>query len=226
MTARRAYDTPQNRVLVSALDAIRQAAREANPRGDEWGGDERILAAAANAESARRHLEHRALRDVSRRRPSRRDYASTMTGRRARTYVPAIRVLDRVADPLGVDDLLPYTDPRTAWQHWIVVTLGSRLRARRSAVGPWRVTADGELRAGPLAYRHPATAARVAGSLHGIFTSDLLIDVPDPLGAPDLDTAHAKLAARSQGRTALLVTSMNDIERAVELLSGGSPDLP
>ena len=85
----------------------------------------------------------------------------------------------------------------------------------------YRPTPNGDLRAGRLTYRHPTTAKAVKNPLHGILFERLLIDVPDPIDHPDLEQAAADLGARAQGRVPVLVTSEEDIDRAVELAFSG-----
>lgn len=217
LTARRAYDTPQNRVLVAALDAIRRAAMDADPVARQAYDDEVLSRARANGDEARRFLEHRTMRDVTRKRPSKRDFAKAAAGRRNRQYGPAIDVLDRVRNPLGLNHLLPFTDARTAWQHWVIVTLVAQLRIRGASPGAFRVTPGGDLRAGRLTYRHPNVARDTKNPLHGVMFERLLVDVPDPLGTSDLGEAEAALGRRSHGRIPVLVTGIADIERAADL---------
>lgn len=217
LTARRAYDTPQNRVLVSALTAVRRAAADADAVARQAYDDEVLLRARVNGDEARRFLEHRTLRDVSRQRPSRRDIAKAASGRRSQQYQPAIDVLRRTRDPIELKHLLPFIDARTAWQHWAIVTLAAQLRRRGAQLGGFRVTPSGDLRAGRLTYRHAKVAHETQNPLHGILFDRLLIDVPDKGSTTDLGAANDALARRAQGRIPVLVTSAADIERAVDL---------
>ncbi len=217
LTARRAYDTPQNRVLVAALLAIRQAAADADPVARQAYDDEVLLRARVIGDEARRYLEHRTLRDVSRKRPTRRDIAKAARGRRSHQYHTAIAVLERKREPIRLQNLLAFIDARTAWQHWVIVNLGAQLRKRGAPLGPARVTPNGDLRAGRLTYRHPNVAAETRQDLHGILFERLLIDVPDKLGDPDVDAETEALARRAQGRVPVLVTSPADVDRAADL---------
>ena len=217
LTARRAYDTPQNRVLVAALTAIRKAAADADPVARQAYDDEVLLRARVNGDEARRYLEHRTMRDVSRKRPSRRDIAKAVTGRRSQQYQPAIDVLERNREPIRLTNLLSFNDARTAWQHWAMVSLAAQLRLRGAPLGGFKITANGELRAGRLTFRHRNVARETQNPLHGILFERLLIDVPDRLGDTDVDAATEALARRAQGRVPVLVTSPADIERAADL---------
>lgn len=217
LTAQRAYDTPQNRVLVAALDAIRKAARDADVVARQAYDDEVMLRARGNGDEARRFLDHRTLRDVSRKRPTHREIAKAASGRRSRHYEVAIELLKVSRDPIRLENLLAFVDARTAWQHWLVVTLVAHLRLRGATPGQFRVTPGGDLRAGRLTYRHPNVAQETRNPLHGVLFERLIIDVPEQIGETDLDRAEAALAARAHGRIPVLVTSPADIEHAADL---------
>lgn len=216
LTARRAYDTPQNRVLVSALDAIRRAAVDADPVARQAYDDEVLLRARVNGDEARRFLEHRTLRDVGRKRPTRRDVAKAARGRRSQQYHPVVDVLDRNAEPIQLKNLLAFNDARTAWQHWLLVTFASQLRRRGAPLGSFRITPSGDLRAGRLTYRHPSVADESHAPLHGVLFDRLIVDVPDRPGM-DPDAATEALTRRAQGRTPVVVRSAADVAHAVEL---------
>lgn len=219
-SAARAYDTPENRVLVAALQAITTAARAAEPiAGAAW--DEEVLGAARiNGDRARHYLEHRTLGTVRRKKPDARALQKTRAGTRRRNYEPAMTMLERQADPVSIDHLLAFSHPRTAWQHWVLMALAQRLRQRGHPLPRFRTTPSGDLRAGRLLYRHPDTAANAQVPLHGILFERLLIDVPDPIDNRDTIAGEGQLAARAGGRVPVLVTSESDIERAVDLALG------
>ncbi len=217
LTAERAYDTAQNRVLVAALMAVRRAAADADPVARQAYDDEVLLRARTNGDEARRYLDHRALRSVSRKRLSRRDLAQTFGGRRVQRYRPALDMLERVKEPIRLTHLLAFSDARTSWQHWVLMTLASKLRARGNALPVFRPTPAGDLRAGRLTYRHPRTARDDDNPLHGILFERLLIDVPDPIDATDVAAAEEALGRRAQGRVPVLVRSEEDIDRAIEM---------
>ncbi|HEY7940152.1 MAG TPA: hypothetical protein VID05_09975, partial [Acidimicrobiales bacterium] len=132
----------------------------------------------------------------------------------------ALHMLDRGKHPITLNHLLAFTDRRTAWQHWVIMALSQRLRARGHPLPMYRSTPAGDLRAGRLAYRHPGIARFTGTPLHGILFERLLIDVPDPIDHPDLARAEFELGARSQGRVPVLVTSEADIDRVVNLALG------
>lgn len=217
LTAQRAYDTPQNRVLVAALMEIRHASNDADLVARQAYDDEVLLKSRSNGDEARRYLDHRTLRDVSRKRLSKRDLAKTVSGRRSEQYSPAIDVLERAKAPIGLTHLLAFSDARTAWQHWVVMSLAAELRRRGTMLPAFRPTPAGDLRAGRLTYRHPRVAAQEANPLHGILFERLLIDVPDPIDTSDLGAADALLGQRARGRVPVLVTSHDDIVRAVDM---------
>ena len=94
--------------------------------------------------------------------------------------------------------LLSFSDPRTAWQHWVIMALAARCGRGGNPLPVYRPTPNGDLRAGRLTYRHPTTAKAVKNPLHGILFERLLIDVPDPIDHPDLEQAAADLGARAR----------------------------
>ncbi len=219
----RAYDTPQNGVLVAALRAVQEAAKAAEPvdrRSAAW-DDEVLLLAREHGTRARQYLDHRTLKTVRRSRPDARAISKTRATSRHRTYEPALAMLGRAARPVTLDHLLPYSSARTAWQHWVLMALSQQLRQRGHPLPRFRVTPSGDLRGGRLLYRHPTTAAAVGVPLHGILFERLLIDVPDPIDHRDRVMGEGQLAARAGGRIPVLVTSEEDIERAVDLALTG-----
>lgn len=217
LTAERAYDTSENRVLVAALDAVKKAAADADPVARQAYDDEVLLQARVNGDEARRYLEHRTLRGVSRKRLAHRDRAKASGGRRSQQCRPAIAVLERAKNPIEVRHLLAFSDARTVWQHWVIVTLAAQLRERGAPLGAFRITPRGELRAGRLTYRHPDVAAEIGSEPHGIVFERLLIDVPDPVGNRDPRSASEALTARAAGRVPVLVTGPADVARAADL---------
>lgn len=216
----RAYDTPENRVMVAALAAIVQASRNTDPIAHAAWDDAVLLRARDNGTRARHYLEHRTLSTVRRRRPDARAIAKTRSGNRRKTYEPALAVLERAKQPVTLDHLLAFTSPRTAWQHWVIMALTQRLRQRGHPLPRFRTTPVGDLRAGRLLYRHPATAQANNVPLHGILFERLLIDVPDPIDQRDRVIGEGALAARAGGRIPVLVKSEADIDRAVDLALG------
>lgn len=217
LTARRAYDTAQNRVLVAALSEIRRAAVDSDPVARQAYDDEVLQRARANGDEARRFIEHRTLRDVSRKRLTRREISKATSGRRSQQYQPAIDMLERGRDPIALNNLLAFNDARTAWQHWLIVTLASQLRKRGAPLGAFKMTPRGDLRSGRLTYRHANVAAETQNPLHGILFEGLLIDVPVRVGTTDLDAEAEALAKRAQGRVPVLVTGVSDVEHAAGL---------
>lgn len=221
LTAERAYDTPQNRVLVSALTALKKAADAADPVARQAYNDEVLLRARMNGTEARHYLDHRTMKGVSHKRVTGRTIAKTRAGTRNRNYEPALALLERARNPVSLDHLLSFSDSRTAWQHWVIMALAARLRARGNPLPVYRPTPNGDLRAGRLTYRHPTTARAVKNPLHGILFERLLIDVPDPIDHEDLVAAEADLGDRAHGRVPVLVTSEADVDRAVDLAFSG-----
>ncbi|MBK5222349.1 MAG: hypothetical protein JJE52_05655 [Acidimicrobiia bacterium] len=212
----RHYDTDENRILVAALTAIRDAGRATDLLPAEAYDDETLRRARANGMRATRWLASQHLAGVPRTRPTAREMRRVRAGSRKGTYTPALRLLDESFEPVEVDDLLPYCDPRTRTQHALVVAAAERLEERGILVPHFRAL-GGVLRAGPIEYRHQ----RVRGSraLYGVLIKDVLVDVPS--GPPEGHAgALADLQARADGRRAVLVTSAADLEAALDLALG------
>jgi len=163
----KAYDTDENRVLVSALSAIRQAARAADPTGHASGVDD-IRRARRNGTRAIRALEHRTLASVPLRPPTARALRKARTGQRARNYRFAVAVIERSADPVDVGEVVARCDEHMQGQHRLFLALADRLG--ESTV---RVEA-GTLRAGPV--RSVPTRRASGGMPSGVLLGDVVID--------------------------------------------------
>ncbi|HEY8057651.1 MAG TPA: hypothetical protein VID94_02825, partial [Acidimicrobiales bacterium] len=150
----RAYDIPENRVLVAALLAVRDAGRSVDTISARSYDDDTLRKARFNGLRASRLLEHRALSSVARHRPSPREVRRARSGNRRSTYTPALTMLARAADPLEAEDILPFCDRRTRTQHAVLVALVRTLRRRGVTVEPFRAV-GGSLQSGLLRYHHP-----------------------------------------------------------------------
>lgn len=224
-TPSRAYDVDENRVLVAALMAVRDAARSAVEHLGDAGRyqDPAVRTAIRNGNEAGRFAEHPSLSDVTRGRPTRRAVRRARSGKRRASYRPAVAVLERVAEPVGPDDLLALCDRRTRAQHRALVHVLRNLEALGGALPELRAE-SGSLYAGPVQYHHPGRAAERAG-LSGIVVGQLLVDVPDRLAEPVPGLAEDALAARAGGREHVVVRSAADVHgavgRAVALAAAG-----
>jgi hypothetical protein len=155
----KAYDTPENRVLVAALAAVVAAGREAAASGEDP-HDPAFVAtvrrAVANGGRARRWLEHRALETVPRDRLDGREMRRTRTGNRRRVYRPAVRLLEVARRPVDPDLISRRIDASTL-ADLARVTAAIEL-LERSGRPCGAIEADhGQLRCGPVRYR-PAGA--------------------------------------------------------------------
>jgi hypothetical protein len=210
---RRDYDLEENRVLVAALVAIRDAGRAADLLPADAYDDETLRQARINGAKATRWLHIAQLAKVPRTRPSGREMRRVRAGSRRATYQPALRVLEEALEPLSADDLVSFCDQRTSAHHRLVVELVHRLEAEGVFIPHFRAS-HGALRAGPVEYYHP----RVRGErskVHGILLHDLLVDIPDTGAGVRRDVAEAALAARAGGRESIVVMDDADIDRAV-----------
>lgn len=217
-TPRRAYDVDENRVLVAALLAVREASRAAVEHigGEARYEDPTIRTAIQNGHLAARFAEHPSLADVTRRRPTGREMRRARSGKKRSTYAPAVRMLDRAAEPLDADAVRTLCDRRTRAQHEVLVRVVERLEATGGQLPAFRAE-NGALFSGPVQYRHPARAEEQRGSVAGIVVGQVLVDVPDRLGETDRSAAEAALARRAGDRPHRLVVDLEDADEAVDL---------
>jgi hypothetical protein len=212
----------ENRVLVSALVAVRDAARAAVvnvPEQHQQSASSRAI--KRNGNDAGRFAQHPSLQRVSRDRPTARAIKRTRSGKKARTYHAAIQVLDRVANPLSREDVRHWCDQRTLAQIRVLMGVVERLERGGDQLPPFR-SEPGMLVAGRVEYHH----ARLLGdtrSLSGIVVGDLLIDVPDQLSDPSHSRSLAALRSRSESRRCTVVRTESDLDVAVALIQSTTP---
>ncbi|MGH9275006.1 MAG: hypothetical protein ACRDZU_10200 [Acidimicrobiales bacterium] len=168
-TTTKAYDTDENRVLKAALDAIRRAGVDAVHGSDAW-HDDVARRARHNGNRASHLLEHRTLSGVPVTRVRGRAMTRTRAGNRRSTYRPAIDLLRRAADPVGVTQLEAYADDATRTQLALLAQAIRSVEERTGAPVALR-SSHGSLVGGPLAYDH----------LGGITVDGRLITGPDDL---------------------------------------------
>jgi hypothetical protein len=226
-TPRRAYDVDENRVLVAALVTVREAARAAVEHigGEARYEDPTIREAIHNGSLAARFVEHPSLADVSRRRPTGRALRRARSGKKRSTYAPAVRMLDRAAEPLDAAAVRSLCDRRTRAQHEVLLAVVDRLESTGGQLPGFRAE-RGALFAGPVQYRHPARAAELGGR-SGITVGQVLLDVPWHLAETDRDRATAELAARAGDQPHRVVLEPGDVDEAVDLaiaLAVSGPD--
>jgi len=213
-TPSRAYDIPENRVLVAALMIVRDAASEAEHNNERALDDPLLRAARRNGNEANRFGQHPSLARVARERPNGRAIKRTRSGKHRRSYQPALDMLTRQANPLDANDVWALCDERTRAQHRVLVGVMERLeRHSGTRLPPLRVE-RGALFAGPVQYYH----GRRLGDrtrLSGIVIGGLLVDVPDRLHDPNRRRAEARLAARAGNRQSMTVMGDEDLDEAV-----------
>lgn len=219
-TPSRAYDIDENRVLVAALDTIREAAHATEHNTDRGLEDPLVRAARRSGNEASRFIDHPSLASVTRERPKPRALKRTRSGKHRKSYQPALDMLERASNPLDVDAVRGLCDERTRAQHAVLIGLVERLEQRGGTrLPPFRVE-RGALFSGPVQYYH---APRLGDRTHlsGIVVGQLLVDVPDRLHDPNRTRTEATLAARSGGRAAMVVMDDADLDvavtRAIEL---------
>jgi len=212
----RAYDIDENQVLVAALERLREAARWATGTTAGPGQDEALLRVAAHAGAeAARFAHHPSLARVSRRRPTARAIRRARSGKHHRAYEPALRFLERAADPLTADDVRIFCDERTRAQLHVLLGVVDRLERRGGSLPAFRAE-RGVLYSGPVQYRH-AHALGNPAPVSGIVVGQLLVDVPDQLGDTDRARATAALQARAGRRPVHVVLDDRDVDEAVML---------
>ncbi len=219
-TPSRAYDIDENRVLVAALNAVREAAQVAEHNNQHALDDPMIRAARRRGLEANRYLEHPSLASVSRERPKPRALKRTRSGKHRKSYHPAIAMLERAASPLDLETVRALCDERTRAQHLVLIGLIRRLESHgKTQLPPFRVE-RGALFSGPVQYYHSRRLGdRTAMS--GIVIGQLLVDVPERLHDPNREWAEASLAARAGNRRTMVVMTTDDLDvavnRAIEL---------
>ena len=210
----RAYDIPENQVLAAALVSIRDAGRGVDSMSAQSYDDDTLRRARHNGMRAIRFLEHRAMSAVTRERPSPRALKRTRSGSRRQTYEPALRMLDRAADPLTADDILPFCDRRTRAQHALIMSLVDRLEARGVELPQFRAF-EGILYSGPIRYNHPRRLGDRSRP-HGVMLGGVLVDVPERVREDNRERAEYALRERSGGLPTVVVLEPADVDRAIQ----------
>ena len=216
-SAHRAYDIEENQVLVGALRAVADAGTRVETVDEESYEDEGLRRAKSNAKAARRYLDHRSLEAVRLAgRPSARAIKRTRGGKTSSSYRPALAMLERVAEPLTLDELTPYCDRRTRVQHGLVIGIIQELEARGLRVPSVRAEA-GSLFAGPVEYVHPRRRGD-RSRVHGVLIGNVLVDVPEQMKRNrDREVTRLELEARAHGRDVVPVVGADDIAAAVDI---------
>jgi len=214
VTPSRAYDVDENKVLVQALLAIRNSAKDATEKLSARQLDDPLLRTVKrNGHDAGRFSEHPSLQKVSRDRPSARAIKRTRAGKKSKIYEPSIAMLARAANPLTALDVKAWCDRRTLAQIHVLMGVTERLERTGNTLPAFR-SERGALYSGPVQYYH----GRMLGdrqSLSGIIVGSLLVDVPDRISDPNRARAEAALKARAGGRKSMIVMDEQDIDKAV-----------
>lgn len=211
-TPARAYDTPDNQVLVAALDVIRRAGVEVERVSSRDTDGDLLRRARTNSARALRYLDHRSLASIDRRKPQRRTIQRARAGGRP-SFRLAHAVLTMADEPVSADHLVPFCSDRTSAQHDVLVAVVRQLESHGFKLPAFHVD-RGVLRSGPVSYRH--AGLRDTDEVGGIRVGSVVFDVPLETST-DRDAAEAELARRlPDGLTPRLVLGRNDIARGVE----------
>ncbi len=178
----RDYDVAENRALVAALRAVvASGERLTTSFGHDAGKDSVAAAARSNAELASRYLGHRALSQVGAGPGSRtRDRRSSISGRRAAGYEPAVALLEKLDEPFAPEELLPYCSRSTRLHHQLLVAAIEKLESGGRSLPALRTEAD-VMVVGPYVYVHPR-GNRTGHPEVAVMHDDRLTIAFDPLG--------------------------------------------
>jgi hypothetical protein len=95
----------------------------------------------------------------------------------------------------------------------VLVSMVRAMRRRGLEVEPFRAVA-GTLQSGPLRYHHPRRRGDRSRP-SGILLGRVLVDVPERVRDRNRERAEHALAARADGRPAIVVMDPGDVERAI-----------
>jgi hypothetical protein len=211
-TPLRAYDVDENRVLVAALQAVHHAGRDATDNAHGPLDDPVLRLARRIGHEAGHWLDHPSLAPITRVRPTPRALKRTRSGKHRRTYQPALDVLERAVDPIGVEDAAAWTTPLVRARHRVLLGLIERLEQDGRRRVPNLRAEHGVLLAGPLQFH---AGRRDGRGLAGVLLGSLLIDVPSDPDLTDRAAAEAEVADRSGGRPSFAVLGPDDLDRAL-----------
>ena len=187
-TVSRAHDTPENQLLVAALQAIVRGGRDVerfHPEDEEEAAEAQLLVdARRHADLAERYLDHRTLIDVRSARSTRRAARRVRHDPRRRSYRPVAAMLQRAAEPLDVETIRLFCNEITTARHDLVVAAIDHLEARGVRVPPLLVVGR-EIVGGPFRFHHPALATRRVTSRYGLFVGSTRLDVPGGIVSDD-----------------------------------------
>jgi hypothetical protein len=153
----KAYDTPENQVLVAALARIVRAAKVAETpvEGPHAPPAYDVRRARHNGERAREALAHRALQTVRRVPIDGRMVHKARTGTKAAVFRNAVDLVARSWAEVGADDLAAFVDEDTRAEHVLAADVLDVLTSRGRVHERLRLV-DSAAVSGPFAYAHHA----------------------------------------------------------------------
>lgn len=209
----RAYDTAENRVLAYALWLVADAARNVEDHQAVGHRNEIADQVRRVGHSARRHLEGRTLSGVPRQRPSGRDIRRTRSGRKSRTYEPALELLQRASVPFEASDVEAVVDDVSRRYHALLLEVADQVKARTGTLPRFRADAA-ILFAGEISFRHPAHHGRSDHPV-GIRLGDTVLVLPDAVPESSRRAGHGPEdlieRARAGGHQVIPVTKSSKV---------------
>ena len=185
--ADRAYDTPDNRLLVSALRALVAAGRTVDTGALRERDSELARLVYERSMLAHRWLEHRPFVGVSPR-VDRRDRTRSRAGRKHRQYQVAFDLLERHSVPLAPEDFALVIDPATAAQ------LGALAALLEAMSGPPPLSVHrGAVEGGPVTFLHRRSRRARAEGRSGIYLAGRPVDVAVPVAVAALPAGGQRL---------------------------------
>jgi hypothetical protein len=213
----RAYDTAENRVLAYALWLVADAAVTVDTQRAVGHENEIADQVRLTGKVARRHLEGRTLSGVPRHHPSGRDLRRARSGRKRRTYEPAMRLLHRASVPFEPADVEAVVDDATREYHALILKIADLVEARSGTLPRFRAD-SGILFAGEISFRHPGHRGR-SDHPAGVMVADTLLvlagAVPDSTRRAGHDVGDILEQAQASGRKVISVGPRTNLTKII-----------
>ncbi len=210
----RDFDTPENEVLLSALDLLGRAGALLEHVAADYVDDETHELIAARSAVARSLRAERALDGVRRNRAGNMQVHRVRMGRHSKRYEPALSVLRRRSEPFRAADLAVVSDARTIGQLRGLALMCDALERRGVVLEHLRVSGP-EVAIGPIRFRNWRHATGQGN--FGVLVGPVLIDTPTTDDADERANVLNDLEARAGRRAFCLVATPDEADIAVDL---------